>query len=106
MFFSKNLGVAEIFPSFRLVLKGETGKEIHKLSRLEFLEKLLANNFALDAEDNISGLLNRGGIANLPLLRTLLAICKKSRETSFWEVIDSFVLLAYVSLVNSRTLFQ
>ena len=107
MTFSKNLGVAEIFPSFRLVLKGETGKEIHKLSRLEFLEKLLANNFALsDAEDNISGLLNRGGMANLPLLRTLLAICKKSRETSFWEVIDSFVLLAYVSLANSRTLLQ
>ena len=30
--------------------------------RLEFLEKFSANNFALsDAEDNNSGLLNRGG---------------------------------------------
>ena len=47
---------------------------------LEFLEKFLANNFALtDAEDNTSGPLNRGGIADLPLLRTLLAICQKSR---------------------------
>ena len=34
---------------------------------LEFLEKFLANNFALtDAEDNTSGPLNRGGIADLP----------------------------------------
>ena len=35
-------------------------KEIPESSRLESLEKLLANNFALsDAEDNTSGLLNR-----------------------------------------------
>ena len=44
----------------------------------------LANNFALsDAEDNTSGLLNRGslpiaGVAGLPLLRTLLVICQRS----------------------------
>ena len=37
--------------SFRLVLEGKTGKEIPESSRLEFLEKFLANNFALsDAE--------------------------------------------------------
>ena len=35
------------------------GKEIPESSRLEFLEKFLANNFALaDAEDSTSGLLN------------------------------------------------
>ena len=46
---------------------------------LEFLEKLLANSFALsDAEDSTFGLINRGGIADLPLLRTLLAIHQKS----------------------------
>ena len=33
--------------------------------------------------------LNRGGIADLPLLRTLLTIHQKSREPSFWEVMDS-----------------
>ena len=56
-----------------------SGKEIPESSRLGFLEKFLANNFALsDAEDNTSGTLNRGGIADLPLLRTLLAICQKS----------------------------
>ena len=73
------LGVMEILCSFRLVLEGKTGKEIPQSSRLEFLEKFLANNFNLsNAEDNTSGPLNRGGIADLPLLRTLLAIRHKS----------------------------
>ena len=97
----------EILCSFRLVLEGKTSKEIPESSRLEFLEKFLANNFALsDAEDNTSGLLNTGSIADLPLLRTLLAIHQKSREPSFWEVMDSFVLVAYASLAASRTLLQ
>ena len=51
-------------------------------------------------------MLNREGIADLPLLRTLLAIHQKSQEPSFWEVMDSFVLLAYASLAASRTLLQ
>ena len=59
-----------------------------------------------DTEDNTSGPLYRGGIADLPLLRTLLAIHQKSRQPSFWEVIDSFALLAYESLAASRTLLQ
>ena len=89
------LGVTEILCSFKLVLEGKTGKEIPESSRLEFIEKFSANNFALsDAEDNTSRPLNRGGIADLPLLRTLLAIHQKSRDPSFWEVMDSFVLLA------------
>ena len=37
-------------------------------------------------------------MADLPLFRTLLAFHQKSREPSYWEVIDSFVLLAYASL--------
>ena len=54
-------------------------KEIPESSRLEFLERFSANNFALsNAEDNTSGPLNRGGIADLPLLRTLLAIRQNS----------------------------
>ena len=75
MTFLNILVVLEILCSFRLVLEGKTGKEIPESSRLEFLEKFLANNFALsDAEDNTSRRLNRGGAADLPLLRTLLAI--------------------------------
>ena len=107
MIFLTILGVMEILCSFRLVLEGKTGKEIPESSRFEFLEKFLANNFALsDAEDNTSGPWNRGGIADLPLLRRLLAIRQKSRESSFWEVTDSFVLVAYASLAASRTLLQ
>ena len=101
------MGVTEILCSFKLVLEGKTGKEIPESSRLEFIEKFSASNFALsDAEDKISGLLNTGGIADLPLLRTLLAIHQKSREPSLWEVMDSFVLLAYASLAASRTFLQ
>ena len=83
----------EILCSFRLGLEGKTGREIPGFSRFEFLEKVSGNNFALsDVEENISILLNRRGIADLPLLRTLLAICHKSQEPSFWEVMDSFDL--------------
>ena len=58
------LGIMEISCSFRLVLEGKTGKET-----------FLANDFALsDAEDNSSCPLNRGGIACLSLLRTLLLL--------------------------------
>ena len=71
-------GVTEILCSFILFLAGKKGKEIPESSKLEFLEKFSGKNFALsDAEDNTSGLLNRGGIADLRLLRTLLAICQK-----------------------------
>ena len=50
---------------FRLVLEGKTGKEIPKSSRLEFLERFLANNFALsDIENKTASPLNRGGIAH------------------------------------------
>ena len=107
MTFLTILGVTTILCSFRLALEGKTGKEIPESSRLEFLEKFSANNFALsDAEDNTSGPFNRGGIADLPLLRTLLAIRQRSQEPSFWEVMDSFVLSAYASLAASRTLLQ
>ena len=43
---------------------------------------------------------------DLTLLRALLAICQKSRKPSFWEVVNSFVLLAYASLAASRTRLQ
>ena len=75
MIFLTILGVTEILCSFKIVLGGKTSKEILESSRLEFLEKCSGKNFALsDAEDNTSGLLTRGGIADLPLLRTILAI--------------------------------
>ena len=84
MIFLTILGLTEILYSFKLVLQRKTGKEIPESSRLVFKEKFSSNNFALsDAEGNTSGPLNRGGIADLPLSRTLLAIRQKSQEPSF-----------------------
>ena len=61
--------------------------------------KIRVHNFALShAEDNTFRPLNRGRVADLPLLRTLLAIRQMSQEPSFREVMDTFVLLAYASL--------
>ena len=61
--------------SFRLVLEGKAGKEMPESPRYEFLERFLANNFALsDVEGNTTALLNRIGIVDLPLLRTPSAI--------------------------------
>ena len=78
------MGIIEILCTFRLVLEGKTCKEKPDSSRSQFLEKFLVNNFALlVAEDNTSGLLNREGIADLPLFRTLVAIRQKSQEPSF-----------------------
>ena len=76
-------------------------------SRLEFLETFSANNFALsDEEGDTFQPLNWGGIADLPLLRTLLAVCPKSWEPNFWETVYSFVLLPNASLAASTTLLQ
>ena len=84
MTFLAILEVTEILCSFKLVLEWKTDKEIPASSKLELLEKFSANNFVLsDAEDNTSGPLNSGGIADLPSLRTPLAIRRKSREPSF-----------------------
>ena len=102
MTFLTILRVTEISCSFRLVLEEKTGKEIPESSKLEFLEKFLTNNLDLsDTENNTSGPLHRGGISNLPLLRTLLAIHQKSRKPSFSKVMNSFVLVAYTSLAVS-----
>lgn len=46
---------------------------------------------------------------DLPLLKTLSAICQKSRQPILWEMIDSFLLLAYAimqALAAPRTLLQ
>ena len=96
----------EILCNFRLVLEERTGKEIPESSRLEFLEKLLANYFALsDTEGNTSGLLNRGGIADVLLLKTLLAIRQKSQKINVYLCIIalfSFLTLTLVLLFSHQ----
>ena len=94
MTFLSTMGVMEILCNFRLVLERKTGKDIPESSRFEFFEKILAHNFPLpDPEDNTISSLNPGSVADLPLLRRLLAICQKSQEPGFWEVMDSFALV-------------
>ena len=63
---------------------------------MEVLTKAFSTHFfvSLDAGDNISQQLNRESIADCSLWRALLAICQRSREPIFLEVIDSLVLLA------------
>ena len=69
--------LTEILYSFRLVLEEKTGKEIPEPSTgVEFF-------ILLDVEDNTSGSLNIGVIADLSVLRILSAICQKSREPIF-----------------------
>ena len=111
------MGVTEIICSLRLVLDRKTGKEISESSRLKFLQKFLANNFALsEAEDNTSEPCNRGGREERSIEE--YCIIEKRRFTlventtgnsqkvpSFWEVMDYFVLLEYASLAVPRTLF-
>ena len=89
-YYWKKKRVTETLCSFKLFLEGKTGKKY--LSHQEFPEKFSGNIFGLsDVEDNTSGAFNSSGIADLHLLRTLLAICQESWEPNFWEVLDSFV---------------
>ena len=71
-------------------------------SRLEFLEKFLGKTILVYQMQKTT----RVGITDLHLLKTLLAIHQKSREPRFWEVIDSFLLLAYTRLAATRNLLQ
>ena len=106
MTFSTILLVPEMLCSFRLVLEGKAGKEMRQSSRLDFLEKFSANNFALsDVEDNNPGLLNTGGLADLALLRTLWQFAKSS-VSQIDKLFHFISLLACTSLAAARTLWQ
>ena len=68
--FQPSWELQKYYTVFKLVLSNYFMPES---SRLEFLEKFSANNFALsDAEDNNSFPLNKGGIADLHLIRFTL----------------------------------
>ena len=51
------------------------------------------------------GPFNREGIADLPLLTTLLMIGQKVQEPSLWEVIDSVVFISISSFICFRSYF-
>ena len=95
------LGVMRVLCSLRVVLEG---KEIPESLRLELFDKFLVNNFVLsDAEGNTSGPLNRGVRADLPLLKTLLAIRHKSPESQVSG--KGYTLLFYSKFGSSKNLF-
>ena len=93
MKFLNILRVTEIFCSFRLVLEGKTSKEIPE--SLQFLDKFLANNFALCRTQH-------------------LWVAKERRHSRFTfvkntiskKMMDSFVLLPYASFTALKTILQ
>ena len=96
MTFLTNLGLWEILCNSRLVLEEKAVKDSPEPSRLEFFKMLFWNNFTLSgAEDSTFRQLKRGGITNLALMRTLLAILPKSRKPSDWEVKESQLCIIF-----------
>ena len=93
--------------SFRLVLGDKTGKEIPKSSRLEFLEKFLASNFALpDAEDNTGRSLNRVDIANLTFFEKIINSSMKVPRFKFLGSDGLFCFIIICKFAASGTLLH
>ena len=66
------------------VLRLKLGSSWPELSRLQFLEKSSAKSLTFsEAEVKTSRPLDKGGTADFPLFKTLLAICQKSQEPTF-----------------------
>ena len=82
MTFVTILGVIEMLCSFRLFLERKTGREIPESSRSEFLEKFLANNFALSD-------------SRFAFVRKLLAIRQKVPRAKF---LGSYGIYCFSSL--------
>ena len=70
---------------FQINSRRENRQRDTRVFKIRVLRKFLGNNFVLsDAEDNTSGLLNRGGIADLPLLRN------KGNNMKSWQLQELF----------------
>ena len=74
---------------------------------LEFLEKILENNFALsDAEETTSLGLSIEEVSRFTFVEKTISNLPKVLRANFWEVMGCFVLLPYPILAVSRTLLQ
>ena len=104
MNFLTNLG--EILCSFKLVLEGKTDKDTHVIKIRVFIKVFIKQFCFIRYRPQRHQTIEWGGIADLPLLRTLLAIRQRSWEPIFWEVMGSFVLLAHERLAAARTVLQ
>ena len=92
---------------FRTITGIQSGPDAFDIPKLivNFLAKLGVTEILCSFRlVNSSKSLNKGSIADLPLLRTLLTICQSSQKTRFSGSIDYSVLLAYTSLAASRTI--
>ena len=90
----------------KLVLEGKTGKEIAESSISEFLEKSSANKFIRCRKKHLWAIEQRRSSKSTFVENTVSNSVKSPDSQSFWEVIDSLVLLAYASLAASKTLLQ
>ena len=83
----------DILYSLRLALEEKGCEELPKSSKLDFSEKISANNFALlNIEDKNSP--DKGGM-DLPMLRALFAIRQNSGEPSVWEIREALSLFIF-----------
>ena len=106
MIFVTILRVTEILYTFKLVPVKKTGKEIPESTRLEFLDKFSATILPYQMQN-----INTLGqcieeVSRFVFFENSISNSPNSRDTGFWEVIHSFVLLTYASLAASRTLLQ
>ena len=107
MTFLTKLRVNRNIIQFQISSRRENKPRDYWVTKIRVPRKNLSNNFALsDAEVNIFGPSNRGGIADLPCLRTLLAILQKSPESQLFGEWWTLFLLSYASQAGSRTFLE
>ena len=68
----------------------ENGWRDTQVVKIRVFWKVFSKQFCfISTDDNTSGLMDRGGTADIPFLIKLLTIRQKSPQPSFWEVMDS-----------------
>ena len=88
---------------FHISSRRESGQRDTCIFKIIVPTNVFSNQFCIyQMHKATSGPLNRRGIVDLVLLRTLFAICQWLLEPRFWKVMESFVLLACASLGTSR----
>ena len=106
MTFLTILGVSEILCSFRLVIKGETGKKIPESSRLEFLEKYSVKILFYQMQKTTPLGCWIEEFSRFTFFENTISNSSKVLRAKFLEKDGLFYLLAYASFTASRTFLQ
>ena len=78
------MGVTENIMQFQISSRRENRQRDNRVIKIKFKEKFSANNFALsDAEDNTSGPLNRGGIADITFVENTISNSSEVMRAKF-----------------------